>query len=336
MEEWALVAVAVCFALSGCVGAVEPVAVGQGWEDASEDRWQQPVFAVSYEAPDDGRDYGPLLDRALEYWSEHGERHAGYEVAFRRVENEEVADLHVRFVESVDDCGAYGGEDAAGCAPVLEGDSRVDRPVDVQVRRGLSEESTVRVLKHELGHALGLEHGDGPAFMDSRVEITTLPRPNATERALPWRSDDLVVHVDLEGAPAADREALERQVDAAVGYYADGAGGTVPSNVTFRRGDSPEDADVVVTYADGETADCRSDGGSCGTVTGQDLDGDGALEHHDRLEVVLVDLDSEAAAWHVGRWLGVGFGHADEGDYPEPLRRSAEYDDRRSDWWARE
>jgi hypothetical protein len=334
MDERVLVAVAVCFALSGCVGAVDPVAIGQGWEDPSDERWQKPVLAVSYEAPDDDRAYGPLLDRALDYWNEHAERHAGYEVEFRHVDDGDAADVRVRFVESVDECGAYGDGDAAGCAPVLDGDSRADRPVEVEVQTGLSDESTVRVLKHELGHTLGLSHDDGPWFMSDRIGITTLPRRNATERVMPWRSDDLVVHLDLEGAPEGARDAVERQVLAAVDYYAADAGGTVPSNVTFSRGDSPDEADVVVTYADAAADDCRSDAGSCGTVTGEDLDGDGALEYHDHLEVVLLDLDVDAVAWHVGRWLGVGFGHADAEDYPEPLRPDAGYDDRRSTWWA--
>ena len=332
-ERTVAVVIAVSLALSGCVGGAEPVALGQGWDGDPDNHWGEPVLAVSYEAPDDGRDYGPLLERALRYWSEHGERYAGYDVVLRRAAPGERADVRVRFVETVGDCGAYGGEDAAGCAPVIDGDARVDRPVDVEVRAGLSDESTVRVLKHELGHTLGLTHDDDPAVMRSRIGITTLPRPNATERAVPWRGDDLVVYTDLEGAPADDRDAVERQVGAALHYYMDGAGGTVPSNVTFYRGDSPEDADVVVTYAGADAEDCRATSGSCGTVTGEDLDGDGALEYHDRLEVVLVDLEPAAVGWHVGRWLGAGFGHDEEGDYPDPLRRSADYDDRRSDWW---
>lgn len=333
-ERTMVVVLAVSFALSGCVGAADHRAVGQGWTGHPDDHWDESTLAVSYEAPDDGRDYGPLLERALRYWSEHGERYAGYDVDLRRAEAGEAADVRVRFVETVGDCGAYGGEDAAGCAPVIDGDSGVDRPVDVEVRSGLSDESTVRVLKHELGHTLGIGHDDGPAVMRSRIGITTQPRPNATERATPWRSDDLVVHVDLEGTPEGDRDAVERGVGAALHYYMDGARGTVPSNVTFYRGDSPEDADVAVTYAGADAGGCRATPGSCGTVTGEDLDGDGALEYHDRLEIVLVDLDPDAVGWHVGRWLGVGFGHDEEADYPEPLRRSADYDDRRSDWWA--
>jgi hypothetical protein len=73
--------------------------------------------------------------------------------------------------------------------------------------------------------------------------------------------------------------------------------------------------------------------GSCGTLSGGDEDGDGALEYYDSLTIVLVDLDVDVIGWHVGRWLGTGFGHADDSEYPEPLRESASYEERRSAWW---
>lgn len=332
MRRPAVVAVvALALVLSGCVGTAEPGAIGAGFEDPAN-HWQEPVVTVSYEAPDgDDRDYGPLLDRALGYWTEHSDEYAGYDVGFRRADPGEAADVRVRFVEEVGDCGAAAGEEAAGCAPVISDADQVQRPVDVEVRTGLSDESTIRVLEHELGHTLGLSHGDGPALMDAAIDLDTLPRRNASDRSHPWRSDDLVVHMDLEGAVADERHAVERQVGAALHYYMDGADGTVPHGVTFYRSESPEDADVVVRYRSSD--DCRDSPGSCGTVAGDDLDGDDAPEYYDRLEVVLVDLEPDAVAWHVGRWLGKGFGQDTADAYPEPLRQRAGYEARRSTWW---
>lgn len=319
-------------ALSGCLGAAAPGAVAGEWDGDPDNHWQQSVLTVSYETPaDEDRDYEPLVHRALAYWTEHSEQYAGYDVGFRLAEAGETADVNVRFVDAVGDCGSDAAVEAAGCAPRLTDSRQVDRPVDVAVRTGLSDTSTVRVLKHELGHTLGLSHGDDPAVMDAHVEVTTVPQANASERASPWTTDDLVVHVDLESVPAGARDDAERQVGAALHYYMDGAEGTVPANTTFYRGDSPENADVTVEFVDRHP--CRSSAGSCGRVAGDDPDGDGVVEYHDRLDVTLVDLDPDAVAWHVGRWLGRGFGHVHDGEYPEPLRGNASYGDRRSVWW---
>lgn len=327
-----VVAVAFAFVCAGCLGAAEPGAVGAGWNGDPANPYHDRVLSVSYETPaGDDRNYDPLVHQAMVYWSEQGSGAVGYDVGFRRAEAGETADVHVRFVERVGECGAEDGDHTAGCAPVVETPAQVDRPVDVSVRAGLSNESTVRVLKHELGHVLGLSHGEGPGdVMAARADLTTQPRTDATDRALPWRTDDLHVYLDLAAVDEGDRDDVRRQVGAALHYYMDGAGGTVPSNVTFYRTDDREDAHVVVRATDRD--DCRDGPGSCGTVTGDDLDGDGNLDHHDRLTVLLVDLDSEAVAWHVGRWLGRGFGH-EEGEFPDPLEEDAGYDQRRSNWW---
>lgn len=316
--------VVLLFTTAGCLGAASP---GVGGPD---DRQETGELVVGYEAAD-GREYEPLVREALEFWSAESERRAGIDAGFRLAEPGEAADVRVRFVESVGDCGAAAGDAVAGCAPVPADAGDADRPLEVQVRAGLSADSTARVLKHELGHVLGLDHGEGPAdIMRSRVELTAASTPNATARANPWRDEELAVHVDLGAAPADERAAIERQVAAAVDYYAGGADGTVPGNVTFRRVGDPGAADITVEYA--PSADCGP-GGSCGAVAGVDADGDGADDYHTRLEITLVALDSPAVAWHVGRWLGAGFGQAGDA-YPDPLRASAGYDERRSEWWA--
>jgi hypothetical protein len=335
-RRWCAVAVALLLALSGCVGPINPDILEHtdNWNGDPDNHWRSNVVAVSYEPPaGDDRDYRRLVHRAAAYWTENSQRYAGYDVGFRLVDSVESADIHVRFIGSVSDCGAHSSEDTAGCAPVLTDPRQVDRPVDVRVRTGLSDDSTVQVLKHEFGHTLGLRHGDAPTeVMQAYSALNTVPKPNATDRELPWADGELLVYADYESLPEGERDEARRQVRAAFGYYADGADGTVPENVTFYAVDAPEDADIVIAFDGTDT--CRSGPGSCGTLSGEDEDGDGALEYYDSLRIVLVDLDSEVIGWHVGRWLGTGFGHTEESEYPEPLRRSASYEERRSDWWA--
>lgn len=335
VERWVLVAaVAVLFGLSGCVGPIEPGAIGaNGWDGDPDNHWESDVLSVSYEQPaGDDRDYEPLVHEALAYWTEHSQRYAGYDVGLRLADDGEAADIHVTFEEEVTDCGEYTEDvHTAGCAPVLTDANQIDRPVDIRVRTGLSNESTVKVMKHEIGHALGLTHDDEPQeVMAAQTELTTLPKTDAVDRELPWQTNELVVYVDARTED--DENEVDRQVGAALRYFMDGADGTVPENVTFYRADSPENAHVTVTVTD--VHDCRSGPGSCGTTSGTDLDGNGELDYYTGLDIVVVDIDTDAVAWHVGRWLGTGFGHTDETEYPEPLRESASYEERRSEWWT--
>jgi hypothetical protein len=70
-------------------------------------------------------------------------------------------------------------------------------------------------------------------------------------------------------------------------------------------------------------------------VRGADPDGVGALERYAELRITLSDVGTDAVGWHVGYWLGYGFGFEADADWPAPFR-DASYDDRRSEWWERE
>ncbi len=337
MMDTRVVAVGVALVLlsSGCTAVTDSGLLGDRWEGDPDNHWRSTVVNVSYGGGEPDRDYGPLVREAAAYWSEHSDQYAGYPVTLRVIEDRGRADVHVRFVDRVEDCGTHEDENTAGCAPILTEPGQVDRPVDVRVRTGFSNDSTVAVLKHELGHTLGLTHADEPHdVMRAESRLTTPPETDATDRALPWQTTTLAVHTDYADVPSDERAATDRQVSAALAYYDRGAGGTVPASVAFRRVDTSENADVVVRVTD--DSDCRAGNGSCGTVTGRDPDGDGTLEYYTGLEITVVGLDTPAVGWHVGRWLGVGFGHETESAYPPPLRESASYEERRSEWWTDE
>ena len=294
----------------------------------SRNPWPTDELVVALDVPaGDDRDYAPLVRRALGYWEERSRRYAGYDIGYRFAPNATDPDVIVSFVPEVENCDNIS--EAAGCAPYVTPKTRIPDPAMVQIRTGLSNESTALVLKHELGHTIGLDHGDRPKrVMAANTALTTLPQPNATERALAWADEELSVFVDYGNA--SDDAAVRRQVRHALDYYDRGAGGTVPDNVSFTTTDDRANADVVVEFP-GDSP-CTAGSGSCGYRFGHDLDGDGALETYNRLRITATGIGPRAVGWHVAYWLGYGFGFDENGDWPAPLRDATEAE-RRGAWW---
>jgi hypothetical protein len=273
-----------------------------------------------------GRDVVPLVRRAAAYWEANAGRYAGYPVDYAVRPEATNPDVVVQFRDEIEGCERT--KHTAGCAPYITHAGQIDRPVTVEVKTGLSDESTVRVLEHEFGHTLGLGHDDEPRdIMRTGVVLTTLPQPNATERGFAWTDGDFTVYVDVAAAP--DPDAAREQVGRALDYYERGAPG-VPNDLTFRAVDDPDDAELVIRYVDRSA--CTSGSGSCGSSRGPDPDGDGASERYSRFTVTVVGVDTDAVGWHVGYWLAAAFGLEGDTEKPPPFR-DASYEERRSEWW---
>ncbi|MFC7131353.1 matrixin [Haloferax chudinovii] len=289
--------------------------------------WGSEPVVVAVEAPDDDRDYAAFVSEATAFWETNDSRYLGYEVDYEVDADARDPDIVVRFIDTVPECG--GQDDAVGCAPYLTDARQIDRPETVYIRTGFGDDSTVDIVEHELGHTLGLAHGDEPAeLMNATGILYTLPRTNATDKAFPWDDPNFTVYVD--DANASDPDAAREQIRHALDYFEDGAPG-MPDNLTYTYVDDPADAEVRISFAD--TSPCAAGAASCAIGGGYDPDGDDALETYSEYRVVLVDLDTEAVGWHVGYWTAYYLGAEADDDKPEPFR-NATYGERRSEWWT--
>jgi len=271
------------------------------------------------------RAFAPRVREAAAFWEANDEQYLGFPVRYEVRPDAENPDLVVTFTDTLPDCG--GVTDAVGCAPRITDPRMVERPEQVWVKTGLSNDSTTLVTEHELGHTLGRGHDDEPqSVMQARSVIYTEPQPNATERAFPWDDGEFTVQVDRENA--SDPDGVDRQVGHTLSYYEAGAP-AMPGNLTFERTGA---ADATIRVQFGATPACGASSGSCVNTYGTDPDGDGAIETYTRVEIRLVDLDTEAVGWHVGYWLAHVFGAEADGEKPPPFR-DASYRERRSEWW---
>ncbi|WP_435123937.1 matrixin family metalloprotease [Halobaculum sp. D14] len=305
--------------------------------DAGSDErnpWREETLTVAVVAGDAERatdsEFAPLVRRAASFWAANAERYAGYAVDFRVAaaangSGADDADVVVHRVDDVETCG--NATNPVGCAPTPNGTAPA-RPAVVEVESGLTERSTVRVLKHEFGHLLGLRHGDAPrGLMQSAVAVTTAPRRNATDRAFPWADRRLTVAVDAADASSpAERRTVRDEVAGALGFVEQSA--ALPA-VQFDRVDAAADADVVIRVAE---TPADGDACACFRLRGPDPDRDGAPERYRRLTVTLRDLDPETAAWHVGNWLSYALGAESPGNRPAPFRDDSA-EQRRDDAW---
>jgi uncharacterized protein YceK len=274
--------------------------------------------------------YRALAADALAFWEAHAEEYVGYAVAFRLDPNASEPPIQIDVTPAIRSCG--NERHVAGCAPHVDDPRHATTPIDVRVKGGFTNNSTLAVLQHELGHVLGLDHDDEPRdVMRAKRQLVPTPQPDATNRSVPWDDSTVTVYVDDDRLSPSTRAAVDSQLANTFAYYERGANGSVTAQVAIERVSAKARADVVVTFTSNLSC-AASPPASCGTIQGTDSDHDGSVETYSRLSIELSGLDDDVVGWHVGRWLAPAFGLDRPDELPTAFTDTGPAE-RRADWW---
>ncbi|MFC6992419.1 hypothetical protein ACFQH3_12080 [Haladaptatus sp. GCM10025707] len=304
----------------------QPTTATQTTAALANNPWQQETIAVAIAQPNsDGRDYRPLVRDALDYWELNSSTYTEFDVEFELVEYPKQADVIIEFHLTVSSCGYQTTEKLLGCAPVYSPERTFPIPTRVSIEAGYVNSTTIEIIKHELGHTLGLRHQSSPPFMEASGYATRLTMPNATERRIPYKEETVTVYIDYSDVRDGIQYSYENAIQHALDYYNDGAGGTEPESLELKVVDNPEDANIVIRIADD-----RRDRFEDIRVFGYDEDSDPELEYYNNATIVVNGYSSPDTGWIVGYYLGYALG-ATSADELAPPFRDGEIDD--GNWW---
>lgn len=255
------------------------------------------VVAVDDTAETD-RNYTRLVRAGVDYWMEADDRYGTYTADWRVEPNATDPDVVVQFVEQLERCGVEPpSETLLGCASLLR-DGLANETEVVRIETGYTDESTVATIRHEFGHLYGLGHDDEPQpLMNATYPATRLAQPNASTKANPFPDDEFTVYLAYEDSQYSE-SVLKAAVGPVLSYYANGADGHAPANVSFTYTRDESAADLVVYER--QPFPCNLDEGSCASVFGFDSDDDGAFETYDRYEIYVRGIPEDRLGWHVG------------------------------------
>jgi len=292
--------------------------------------WHADPVIVTINASTSDRDFAPMVRRSLDYWNANADNYTVFDVEFVLRPNAGDPDIELRFVDAIPECAGYDPGNTLGCSPLYTRPGQAASTSVIEIRTDHTDNSTVQTISHELGHALGIRHGEPPmplmASVNDRAEL--LPVTNATDRPLPFRNHSLSVYVTHDRGIADDT--VERELAPVLAYYEAGADGWLATTPTITRAANRSDTDIVLRIT--TSPECGFvDGGVCiDSVLGEQLDSDPAYEYYSKTTVVVANVESDHLAWFIGYGFGFALGAADGTDLPPPL---LDQENKYEDWW---
>lgn len=267
--------------------------------DLPDNPWRKEPIVIGIDSSaDPDRNYSAQVIDAVEYWHEIGEGRTAWSPNFTIHPDAKSPDIVIRFVNEIQSCGTEDGNVTIGCARVLQPDSTPSEPEIVLINIGLTNESTYRTARHELGHTLGLNHGEGPGEVMQPYDQVF----NQIVR----------VHIEFETTADHEKRDTRRQMGYVFDYYSSGADGFLTEDVEFASINDREAADIIIEVnKGGSESRARFDGGD--------------------FIIEINGINTNRRGWHIGYWFGFYFGANSTDELPPPFDEPES--DSRTQWW---